>query len=66
MRLPLKHDLALHAAPGITLFLDFILFEMKYSHTAASKGAPLAATLFCVWYSSWVEYCASFNGACEC
>jgi hypothetical protein len=62
-RLPLVHDLSLHAAPGLTLLLDFFLFERKYSPAAARYAAPLA---YCVGYSAWVEYRAKQNGACTC
>jgi hypothetical protein len=58
MRLPLEHDLALHAAPALALFADFILFERRYSAGAASYGAPAAALIYCAFYSTWVEYCA--------
>jgi hypothetical protein len=65
-RLPLGHDLSLHAAPGLTLLLDFFLFERKYSPAAARYAAPLASIAYCVGYSVWVEYCAKHNGACTC
>ena len=65
IRLDLNVDLALHAVPALTLFLDFILFERPYSHKAARRGAPLLSVLAALWYGSWVEYCASYNGTCE-
>jgi hypothetical protein len=65
-RIPLEVDLALHAAPGITLFLDFFLFEKRYSKKQALYGAPVVAISAGVWYVSWVEYFATYNGACKC
>lgn len=62
IRLDLNVDLALHAVPALTLLLDFILFERPYSHNAARRGAPLLSVLAALWYGSWVEYCASYNG----
>jgi hypothetical protein len=52
-RLPLVHDLSLYAAPGLTLLLDFFLFERKYSPAAACYAAPLASIACCVGYSVW-------------
>jgi hypothetical protein len=65
MRLPLSHDLSLHAAPGIAMVADFLLFEIPYSKKSVSYRAPLAAFAFCLWYGSWVEYCATYNGSCN-
>lgn len=65
MRIPLEVDLALHAAPGIALFLDFFLFEKRYSKKQALYGAPTISILSTLWYSSWVEYFAKFNGRCK-
>lgn len=64
MRIPLGVDLALHAAPGIALVLDFFLFETKYTRHQVTRVAPLSAVLFGFWYVSWVEYCAIHNGRC--
>jgi len=61
-RIPLEMDLALHAAPAITLLLDFYLFERRYSTKQAIFGGLLVATIAGIWYASWVEYCASYNG----
>lgn len=66
LRLPLSTDLALHAVPAISLILDFVWFEKKYGSMEANMGAPLVTVLAAVWYATWVEYCASFNGVCEC
>jgi hypothetical protein len=65
IRLPLKHDLALHAVPGLSLLLDFILFEQPYTGKIVTLGAPLVCLAYAVGYGSWVEYCATFNGTCE-
>ncbi|EJD05826.1 uncharacterized protein FOMMEDRAFT_77644 [Fomitiporia mediterranea MF3/22] len=62
LRIPLSLDLALHAAPAITLLLDFFLFERSYGPRAANLGATVVSAVFSVWYAVWVEYCASFNG----
>lgn len=62
MRVPIKLDLALHAVPGTALIMDFFLFEVKYSKKTARYGGALVALLATVWYSCWVEYCASHNG----
>ena len=65
MRLPLTVDLALHAVPGISLLLDFIFFEKKYGGKELNFGAPLITALAGLWYTTWVEYCASYNGMCK-
>lgn len=64
-RIPLSMDLALHASPAITLFLDFVLFEKSYSARETTYGAPAVGMLSTVWYSWWVERCASINGTCK-
>ncbi|KAH9857046.1 FAR-17a/AIG1-like protein [Lenzites betulinus] len=55
-------DLALHAAPAITMFIDFYFIEERYS-----KGASLWGSIICVgfagsWYGWFVERCARYNG----
>lgn len=65
MWLPLPLDLSLHAAPALSLLLDFFLLEQSYSSYTVARGAPLTAIAFGLWYSVWVEYCASYNGTCE-
>lgn len=64
-RIPLPVDLALHASPALALLADFILFEDKYTAKEARYGAPIVATLFTLWYSTWVEYFGSVNGTCK-
>ncbi|KZT26283.1 hypothetical protein NEOLEDRAFT_1162307 [Neolentinus lepideus HHB14362 ss-1] len=63
VRIPLRIDLALHAAPGISLLADFLLFEKKYSRNEASYAAPVLSALFGLGYGNWVEYLAKFNGS---
>lgn len=65
MRLPLATDLALHALPLFTLLIDFFVFQPKFSKIHVHKVAPIALVVFTVWYVSFVEYCAAFNGSCE-
>jgi len=62
-RIPLTIDLALHVSPVLTLLVDFIFLERKYTKKVASYGAPLVVALWTLWYSLWVEYCARFNGS---
>ncbi|KAG8722751.1 hypothetical protein FRC08_010361 [Ceratobasidium sp. 394] len=62
-RIPLEMDLALHAAPAISLILDFYLLERKYTARQLKHTAPLLAALTAVSYSLWAEYCASINGS---
>lgn len=61
---PLDIDLSLHAIPGLSLLLEFILFQDAYSPKVAAYGAPVVTLACTVWYGWWVERCASFNGAC--
>ncbi|KAI5893964.1 uncharacterized protein SCHCODRAFT_02623276 [Schizophyllum commune H4-8] len=61
MRIPLNMDLALHAVPAVTLLLDFLVFERKYSAGAVRYGAPLAVVLSTVGYGSWAEHCAKYT-----
>ncbi|KAI0035709.1 FAR-17a/AIG1-like protein [Vararia minispora EC-137] len=60
-RLDLSVDLALHAVPALTLLLDFLLFDHKFSRIETTYVAPALAAIMAVWYGSWVEYCASHN-----
>jgi len=62
LRIPLPVDLSLHAAPGVALFVDFMLLESKFSKNEARYGAPLFVFMASLAYASWVEYCAGFNG----
>lgn len=59
--IPLDMDLALHAAPAISLALDFFLFERKYSRRVTNFVAPLLALAYTAWYGWWVEHCAAKN-----
>ncbi|KAL1723471.1 FAR-17a/AIG1-like protein [Schizophyllum commune] len=61
MRIPLNMDLALHAVPAVTLLIDFLVFERKYSAGAVRYGAPLAVVLSTVGYGSWAEHCAKYT-----
>ncbi|OCH95044.1 hypothetical protein OBBRIDRAFT_788778 [Obba rivulosa] len=61
-RIPLKMDLALHAAPAISLLVDFLLFERKYPRLQARYGAIVVTAIAGIWYACWVEYCAQYNG----
>ncbi len=63
-RLPLHTDLALHAAPAISLILDFYAWEPKYPKFASQYGSLIVAAVLGTWYACWVEYCASYNGVC--
>jgi hypothetical protein len=65
MIIPFKTDLALHATPLLTLLFDFFVFERKFTKAQISKGAPAVVLVYGIWYASLVEYCATFNGACE-
>ncbi|KAI9570488.1 FAR-17a/AIG1-like protein, partial [Boletus coccyginus] len=60
---PLTIDLALHASPLFTLLVDFFVFESKFSKTYVHKAAPAAVVVYAIWYASFVEYCATFNGS---
>ncbi|KAF9069887.1 FAR-17a/AIG1-like protein [Rhodocollybia butyracea] len=61
-RLPLHMDLCLHAVPAISLLVDFMLFEKKYSWNELVYGAPAVSSVYTILYAWWVERCASFNG----
>ncbi|KAI0372825.1 hypothetical protein BV20DRAFT_1050265 [Pilatotrama ljubarskyi] len=61
-RIPLDVDLALHAAPAIAMFIDFYFFEPRYTGRATRKGALSLNGVAGIWYSWWVEHCASYNG----
>jgi hypothetical protein len=62
--LPLTMDLALHAAPCLSLLADFMIFERKYSRKALFYVAPTVTLVCTVWYGWWVEHCALKNGTC--
>jgi len=61
--IPIHIDLSLHLVPGLALLTDFIFLEQKFSESEARYGAPMIVVLATIWYSSWVEYCASFNSS---
>ena len=63
--LPIDIDLCLHALPAISLLIDFFAFERSYGERDERILAPGMATLFALWYSNWVEYCARKNGTCK-
>ncbi|KAG1875032.1 FAR-17a/AIG1-like protein [Suillus tomentosus] len=60
-RIPFNIDFSLHLAPVITLLVDFIFFEKKYTKKQAQIGSPLVVLACGAWYSWWVEHCASYN-----
>ncbi|KZP24768.1 hypothetical protein FIBSPDRAFT_406409 [Athelia psychrophila] len=62
VRIPVSVDLSLHAAPGLALLADFMLFQPKFSKNEARYAAPVLVTLLASSYGWWVEYCASING----
>ncbi|KAI5122074.1 hypothetical protein M0805_006057 [Coniferiporia weirii] len=62
VRIPFSLDLALHAVPAVSMLIDFFAFEQSYDAHVVARGAPAKVIAFGVWYSIWVEYCASFNG----
>ena len=59
IRIPLQLDLALHAAPGTALFLDFFLFEQRYAKQYARQAGAVIAAASTLWYACWAEYCAA-------
>lgn len=61
---PMGLDLALHAAPAISLLVDFFLLERRYSAKQVRTRASLLAIASGVWYGSWVEHCATHNKTC--
>ncbi|KAF5391309.1 hypothetical protein D9757_001995 [Collybiopsis confluens] len=62
MRIPLSTDLALHAMPAISMLGDFLLFEKRCSLKELRYGAPSLSFIYTIFYTWWVERCASFNG----
>lgn len=63
-RLPLAADLALHACPVLSLTVNFFVFEQQYSKREIFHTGSYVVALAGVWYSCWVEWCASRNGYC--
>lgn len=60
--IPLSMDMALHAAPALSLLLDFYAFEKAFDGVLDAVKVMLP---FTVWYVLWVEYCGAQNGFCE-
>ncbi|KAG7092362.1 hypothetical protein E1B28_008721 [Marasmius oreades] len=61
VRIPLSVDLSLHLAPGVSLLVDFFVFERKYSQKEARRVAPAIALAYTILYGIWVEHCANHN-----
>ncbi|EJU05567.1 hypothetical protein DACRYDRAFT_20009 [Dacryopinax primogenitus] len=59
--IPLHLDLALHAVPGISMALDFLLFEKKYTWHEMWMQAPGMVLLFVFWYGGLTEYLGELN-----
>lgn len=57
-------DLALHAAPALSLLADFFLLERRFSASQVRKQATLLSVIVGVWYGWWVEHCAVYNKTC--
>ncbi|KIM58926.1 hypothetical protein SCLCIDRAFT_1218280 [Scleroderma citrinum Foug A] len=62
IRPPLELDFAMHLAPFISLFIDFLVFERKFNHIHLNSFGPAALLFYGISYACWVEYCASHNG----
>ncbi len=64
-RIPLPLDLAMHVVPGLSLVLDFLVFEKKYSQELVKLAVPVVLTCGGM-YSSWAERNAKLNdGICK-
>ncbi|KAK0223974.1 FAR-17a/AIG1-like protein [Armillaria fumosa] len=59
-RIPLSLDLAMHVVPGLSLVLDFLVFEKKYSQELVKLAVPVVLTCGGM-YSSWAERNAKLN-----
>ncbi|SJL10540.1 uncharacterized protein ARMOST_13927 [Armillaria ostoyae] len=59
-RIPLPLDLAMHVVPGLSLVLDFLVFEKKYSQELVKLAVPVVLTCGGM-YSSWAERNAKLN-----
>jgi hypothetical protein len=55
----------MHIAPLVSLVADFMFLERKYTKNEVRYGAALVIALSAMWYSSWVEHCAQYNGVCK-
>jgi hypothetical protein len=64
--IPLHVDLMVHVFPAVFVIADFYLLEEKYDQKDTTFYAPLMSFTFAAWYSSLVEYLASFNRRCTC
>ncbi|KAJ4465216.1 FAR-17a/AIG1-like protein [Lentinula lateritia] len=62
LRIPLPMDLSLHAVPALTLLVDFLLFEKKYTRKEIRYGGTGISVVYTIFYAWWVERCAGFNG----
>ncbi|KAJ4480649.1 FAR-17a/AIG1-like protein [Lentinula edodes] len=62
LRIPLPMDLSLHAVPALTLLIDFLLFEKKYTRKEIRYGGTGISVVYTIFYAWWVERCAGFNG----
>ncbi|KAJ3927619.1 MAG: FAR-17a/AIG1-like protein [Lentinula lateritia] len=62
LRIPLPMDLSLHAVPALTLLVDFLLFEKKYTRKEIRYGGTSISVVYTIFYAWWVERCAGFNG----
>ncbi|KIK59784.1 hypothetical protein GYMLUDRAFT_44239 [Collybiopsis luxurians FD-317 M1] len=62
IRLPLSMDFALHAAPAISLLVDFLMLGKRLSRNELRFGTPAVSFFYTSFYAWWVERCASFNG----
>ncbi|KAG7442920.1 uncharacterized protein BT62DRAFT_935646 [Guyanagaster necrorhizus] len=60
-RTPLSLDLAMHVVPGLSLVMDFLVFEKKYSQELVKLAVPVVLTCGGM-YSSWAERNAKLNG----
>jgi len=59
--IPLPVDLALHFAPGAYFFLDFFLFERRYTSVEIKRTGRVLTLIAAAAYTGWVEYCAQYN-----
>ncbi|KAL7283526.1 hypothetical protein ACG7TL_002960 [Trametes sanguinea] len=48
-QLPLQVDLAIHAVPAISMFVDFYFFESRYSKAASRWGVLVLSAVCSIW-----------------
>jgi hypothetical protein len=60
--LDLLPDVGFHAAPGVFLAIDLLLFSPPW--TVRAYSAVMTGLVFAFGYWFWVEYCFSKNGWC--